>query len=204
MLNELKSERYKRVVQSISYLPHFISTVVVVGMLVTLLAGDGVVNNALEKWSLGPFQFLLQPQYFRTIYIASNIWQSIGWGSIIYLAALSNVNPQLYEAAIMDGAGRFKQLIHITLPSIAPTISIMFILQMGKIMSTSFQKILLLMNGTNMVVSDVISTYVYRRGILGAEFSYSTAVGMFESVIAVIFVVSTNAISRKVGDTSLW
>jgi len=204
LMNELKFPGFKKAVQTISYLPHFISTVVVVGMLVNFLSTDGLVNRLLGHLNLGPFQFLTEIRYFRSLYIVSEIWQTAGWSSIIYLSALSAVDVQLYEAATVDGAGRFRQLVHITLSGIAPTISIMFILQTGQMMTVSFQKILLLLNGPIMPVADVISTYVYRQGILGADFSYSTGVGLFQSVISVLFVVVTNAISRKIGETSLW
>lgn len=203
-INELNSKKFQRVVQSITYLPHFISTVVICGMLISFLSTDGLINRILAVFNLGPYQFLIQPKYFRTIYIASNIWQGAGWSSIIYLASLSNIDTQLYEAATIDGANRWQRTRHVTIPGIMPTISILFILETGKIMDVAFQKILLLSNGSNMEVSDVIETYVYRRGILGADFSYSTGVGLFQSVIGLIFVLTSNAISRKVSEYSLW
>lgn len=203
-INELNSKKFQRVVQSITYLPHFISTVVICGMLISFLSTDGLINRILAVFNLGPYQFLIQPKYFRIIYIASNIWQGAGWSSIIYLASLSNIDTQLYEAATIDGANRWQRTRHVTIPGIMPTISILFILETGKIMDVAFQKILLLSNGSNMEVSDVIETYVYRRGILGADFSYSTGVGLFQSVIGLIFVLTSNAISRKVSEYSLW
>lgn len=204
LMNEMKSQRFKRITQTMSYLPHFLSVVVVVGMLSTFLSSTGIVNQLMGLFGKGPFAFLTEARYFRTVYIASGIWQSVGWGSIIYLAALSSVDVELYEAARIDGAGRWKQALHITLPGIAPTITIMLILETGRIMNVSFQKILLLMNGSNMEVADVISTYVYRRGINDADFSYATGVGLFQSLIALVFVVGCNAISRRVSETSLW
>lgn len=204
MLNEVTNNKFKKLVQTISYLPHFLSVVVVVGMLSTFLSTDGVVNEVLGFFGLGPYRFLSEPKYFRSVYIASGIWQSAGWGSIIYLSALSAVEAELYEAAQIDGANRWKQMLHVTLPGIAPTITIMFILETGNIMNVSFQKILLMMTSSNQVVSDVISTYEYRVGIQEANFSYATGVGLFKSLVALIFVTTANFISRRVGETSLW
>ena len=204
LLNEVASNRYKRVVQTVTYLPHFLSTVVVVGMMNTMFSSSGIVNELLGKIGLGPYAFLNDAQYFRPMYIGSNIWQNIGWDSIIFLAALSGLDQALYEAARIDGAGRWKQTIHITIPGILPTIVIMLILAMGKIMNVSYQKILLMMTGSNQSVSDVISTYVYRRGITKADFSYATAVGLFQSLVSLVFVTATNWISRKTTETSLW
>ena len=204
LLNEVASNRYKRVVQTVTYLPHFLSTVVVVGMMNTMFSSSGIVNELLGKIVLGPFAFLNDAQYFRPMYIGSNIWQNIGWDSIIFLAALSGLDQALYEAARIDGAGRWKQTIHITIPGILPTIVIMLILAMGKIMNVSYQKILLMMTGSNQSVSDVISTYVYRRGITKADFSYATAVGLFQSLVSLVFVTTTNWISRRTTETSLW
>ena len=204
LLNEVASNRYKRVVQTVTYLPHFLSMVVVVGMMNTMFSSSGIVNELLGKIGLGPFAFLNDAQYFRPMYIGSNIWQNIGWDSIIFLAALSGLDQALYEAARIDGAGRWKQTIHITIPGILPTIVIMLILAMGKIMNVSYQKILLMMTGSNQSVSDVISTYVYRRGITKADFSYATAVGLFQSLVSLVFVTTTNWISRRTTETSLW
>ena len=204
LLNEVASNRYKRVVQTVTYLPHFLSTVVVVGMMNSMFSSSGIVNELLGKLGLGPYAFLNDAQYFRHMYIGSNIWQNIGWDSIIFLAALSGLDQALYEAARIDGAGRWKQTIHITIPGILPTIVIMLILAMGKIMNVSYQKILLMMTGSNQSVSDVISTYVYRRGITKADFSYATAVGLFQSLVSLVFVTTTNWISRRTTETSLW
>ena len=204
LLNEVASNRYKRVVQTVTYLPHFLSTVVVVGMMNSMFSSSGIVNELLGKLGMGPYAFLNDAQYFRPMYIGSNVWQNIGWDSIIFLAALSGLDQALYEAARIDGAGRWKQTIHITIPGILPTIVIMLILAMGKIMNVSYQKILLMMTGSNQSVSDVISTYVYRRGITKADFSYATAVGLFQSLVSLVFVTATNWISRKTTETSLW
>ena len=204
LLNEVASSKYKRIVQTITYLPHFLSTVVVVGMMTSMFNSTGIVNELLGKLGIGPIQFLNDAQYFRPMYIGSNVWQGIGWDSIIFLSALAGLDMELYEAARIDGAGRWKQTIHITLPGILPTIIIMLILAMGRILNVSYQKILLMMTGSSQSVSDVISTYVYRRGITKADFSYATAVNLFQSLVSLVFVAATNWISRKTSETSLW
>ncbi|HML45737.1 MAG TPA: ABC transporter permease subunit [Clostridia bacterium] len=204
LLNELKSEKYKRLVQSISYMPHFISTVVICGMITNFLANDGFVNNILAGMGYARIQFLMKPGYFRTIFIGSGIWQGIGWGSIIYLAAISGVDVQLYEAAIIDGAGRFRQALHVTIPAILPTVTIMLIMAVGGLMSSGAEKILLLYNGSTYETADVIATYVYRQGIESANYSYSTAVGIFSSVIGMLFLYGANFVSRAVSENSLW
>ena len=204
LLNEITSAHYKRMVQTITYLPHFLSTVVVVGMMNSMFNSTGIVNEILSAMGLDKIAFLNDAQYFRPMYIGSNIWQNVGWDSIIFLSALSGLDMNLYEAARIDGAGRWKQTLHITIPGILPTIIIMLILAMGKIMNVSYQKVLLMMTGSNQSVSDVISTYVYRRGITKADFSYATAVNLFQSLISLLFVGVTNWISRKTSETSLW
>lgn len=204
LLNELSRQWFKRLVQTISYLPHFLSTVVICGMIINFMNTDGLINQALQYFGHEPVKFLLMPDWFRTIYIGSEIWAGIGWGSIIYLAALTSLDPQIYEAATMDGANRWQQTIHITLPGIAPVITIMFLLTLGNIMSVGFEKILLLYTGPTYETADVISTYVYRRGLINSDFSYATAVGLFQSIIALCFVSTANYISRKLSATSLW
>jgi putative aldouronate transport system permease protein len=204
LLNELKHQVFKRFVQTVSYLPHFLSTVVVVGMIVNFLAHDGLINQFLAVFGLEPLHFLMMPEWFRTIYISSEVWQGIGWGSIIYLAALTSIDPHLFEAATIDGANRWKQTLHITLPGIAPTIIILLLFNIGAVMSVSFEKVLLLSNGSNFETSDVIATYVYRRGLVSSDFSYATAVGLFNSVIAIILLTIGNTLSKKVSETSLW
>ena len=204
LLNELMHPGYKRLVQTVTYLPHFLSTVVVVGMMNSMFNSSGIVNQMIASMGMDKINFLNDAQYFRPMYIGSNIWQGIGWDSIIFLSALSGLDMQLYEAAKIDGAGRWKQTLHVTLPGILPTIIIMLILAMGRIMNVSYQKILLMMTGTNQSVSDVISTYVYRRGITKADFSYATAVNLFQSLVSLLFVSVTNWISRKTSETSLW
>lgn len=204
LLNEIRRTWFKKFVQSFSYLPHFLSTVVVCGMLVNFLATDGVVNRVIKGLGGHPIQFLMLPEWFRTIYVSSEIWQKIGWGSIIYLAALTGIEQNLYEAARMDGANRWKQMWHITLPSITPVISILFLLTLGEIMSVGYEKIILLYNGATYETADVISTFVYRRGLVGADFSYAAAVGLFQSVMALILIYLANTAARKAGATSLW
>jgi putative aldouronate transport system permease protein len=191
-------------VQSVSYLPHFLSTVVICGIVVNFLATDGLVNKLFAYMGREPVQYLMLADWFRTIYISSEIWQRIGWGSIIFLAALTGVDPHLYEAAKLDGANRLKQTWHITIPGIAPVISILFLLTLGEIMTIGFEKILLLYTGPTYETADVISTYVYRRGLLGADFSYGTAVGLFQSIIALVLIALANKTARKIGATSLW
>ncbi len=204
LLNEVSSSAYKRVVQTVTYLPHFLSTVVVVGMMNVMFNSSGIVNQAIASMGGDKIAFLNDAQYFRPMYIGSNIWQGIGWDSIIFLSALAGLDMELYEAARIDGAGRWKQTLHITIPGILPTIIIMLILAMGRIMNVSYQKILLMMTGSNQSVSDVISTYVYRRGITKADFSYATAVNLFQSLVSLFFVGVTNYISRRTSETSLW
>ncbi|MFS0724116.1 ABC transporter permease [Paenibacillus sp. 1P07SE] len=204
LLNELRHVLFKRFVQTVSYLPHFLSTVVVAGMIVNFGSFEGLINQFLGLFGVEPIHFLMMPEWFRTIYITSEIWQGIGWGSIIYLAALSGIDSQLYEAAKIDGAGRWRQMWHVTLPGIAPTIIIMLLFSIGAIMAVSFEKVLLLSNGSNFETSDVIATYVYRRGLVSSDFSYATAVGLFNSVVALIFLTTANYLSRKYSETSLW
>ena len=204
LMNELTGRRFKRIVQSISYMPHFISVVVVAGLILNFCQSDGVLNAILGLVGIKAQPFLTDPKYFQPVYVASSIWQGIGWGSIIYLASLMSVDPQLYEQATVDGAGRFRQLIHITLPGIAPTIIIMLILRLGRMMSVGFEKVLLLYNPMVYETADVISTFVYRQGLLLQDFSYASAVFLFNSVINFALVVLANQISRKVSETSLW
>ena len=204
LLNELRSEKFKRFVQTASYLPHFISLVVVCGMIVTFVATDGVVNEIVRFFGGKPFPWLMAPEWFRTIEIVSRIWQGTGWTSIIYLAALSAIGPQLYEAAVIDGANRWQRLIHITVPGIAPTIIIMLLLRMGTLLTVDYQKILLLYTGATYETADVLGTYIYRRGLIGADFSYATAIGVFQSVVGLVFIVGSNWIAKRVSETSLW
>nr|WP_246320638.1 ABC transporter permease subunit [Paenibacillus qinlingensis] len=204
LLNELRSALFKRIVQSITYLPYFISLVVVVGLMVDFLARDGLINNVMALFGLEKLAYLSESGWFRTLFISSGIWQNIGWGTIIYLAAMANIDPALYEAAKVDGANRFKQVVHITLPGIMPTILILLILQIGNLMSINSDKILLMYNTATYNTADVIGTYVYRKGILEASFSYSAAIGLFNSVINFILLVLANSLSKRITETKLW
>lgn len=206
-LNYLMNTRYKKVVQMVTYAPHFISTVVICGLIVQLLdVNYGMVNNAAVLLGGHRINFMGVPAYFKSIYVWSGVWQSTGWGSIIYLAALAGVDPQLHEAAIMDGASKFKRVLHVDLPCIAPTIIILLIMNIGQAMNVGFQKILLLQNSLNRETSEVIDTYVYNVGIASGlpNFSYVTAIGMFKSVINLVLIVGANRLARKLSDTSLW
>ncbi|NOU66404.1 sugar ABC transporter permease [Paenibacillus qinlingensis] len=205
LMNELRSSIYKRFVQTVSYLPHFLSGVVVSSMIVLMLSpSTGWINHALQAMGLPAINFLQKAEWFRTIYVSSEIWQQVGWGSILFLAALTTIDPQLYEAAKMDGASRWKQTWNVTLPGIAPTIVIMFILQIGHVLEIGFEKVFLLSNPATYDTSDVISTYVYRVGVLQGSFSYATAIDLFMGVIGFLLVYTSNQISRRLGETSLW
>ncbi len=205
LLNELRYPRFKRVVQTISYMPYFLSVVIVVGMLKDLVSTtDGPINAIITSLGGRRINFLTNPAWFRTLYIGSGIWAGVGFSSIIYLAAMSGINPEMYEAAVIDGASRMQQIWYITLPSIAPTITILFILAVGGILGNDFQKILLLYNPRVYSTADVVSTYVYRSGIEGSSFSYSAAPGLLLNVVSLIFLVAANWVSRKVGETSLF
>lgn len=204
-MNELRSDKFKRTVQTVTYLPHFISLVVVTGMVKDFVSTYGIINDVRVAFGAADrVPMLARPEYFRPIYIISGIWQSIGWGSIIYLAALSGIDQELYEAAGIDGAGRWKKALHITIPSIAPTIIIMLILRVGQIMNVGYEKIILLYTQSTYETADVISSYVYRMGLLNMDLSYSAAIGLFNSAISFLLVIITNAISRRVSETSLW
>lgn len=204
LLNELRSDKYKRFVQTVSYLPHFISVVVVVGFIRDFFSQNGLVNNMLYNIGIEPISFLVDPGWFRPLYVGSGIWQGVGWGSIIYLAAISAIDLQLYEAAIIDGAGRFRKIASITLPSIAPTIIILLIFRVGGMMSVGFEKVFLMYNPSTYETADVISTFVYRSGLQNAQYSYSAAIGLFNNIINFLLLVTTNYISRTVSETSLW
>ncbi|ELX13233.1 protein LplB [Janthinobacterium sp. HH01] len=204
LMNELTSLRFKQFVQTVTYLPHFISVVVVSGMVLDFLARDGVLTNMLVALGAAPDAVMNNPDWFRRIYVGSEIWQSIGWGSIIYLASLAGINPSLYEAARIDGANRWQQLLHITLPGLLPITMTLLILRLGQLMSVGFEKIILLYNPSTYETADVISTYVYRHGILDANYSYAAAVGLFNSAIALVLLVAANALSRRWSGNSIW
>ncbi len=202
LITELRWNPFKRLVQTVTYLPHFISVVVVVGMLFDFFARDGLVNEMLA--STPPTAFMQSPEWFRQLFVGSGIWQHVGWGSIVYLAAIATVDPTLYEAAKVDGANRFQQIRHITIPGIMPTIIILLILRMGTMMTVGYEKIILMYNPLTYETADVISTYVFRRGILQADFGFSAAVGLFNSVINFALLIAANKISRRVTETGLW
>jgi putative aldouronate transport system permease protein len=204
LLNEIRQERFKRMVQTASYLPHFISLVVVCGMVVTFLASDGPINSIITFFGGQSIQWLQRPEWFRPIYIISGIWQDAGWTSVIYLAALTGINPDLYEAAVMDGANRFQRLLYITIPGIAPTVMIMFLLRVGQLLTMDFQRVLLLYTPSTYETADILGTYIYRRGIIGADFSFATAIGLFQSLVGLVFLLGSNSIAKKLGQTSLW
>lgn len=205
MINELQNLRFKKTVQMLTYAPHFISTVVVCGMVYLFFnMTTGLVNNIIEFIGLERVEFLLEAKYFRSLYIWSGVWQNLGWSTIIYLAALSGVSPELVEAARIDGANRFKIVRHINIPHILPTITILFIMRCGSILSVGFEKIFLLQNSMNLSVSQVISTYVYNVGLISAQYSYSSAISLFNTVINISFLIVTNIIIKKLTDISLW
>ena len=204
MFNEVGNMVFKKVSQTISYLPYFISTVVIVGLVKDFCSVDGVINGIREFFGLNAVSFMTDPKYFRTIFIASNIWQGLGWGTIVYLAALSGVDPQLHEAATLDGANRWQRIRYVSWPAIVPTTTIMLILESGKIISSDFTKVLLLYNESTYETADIIGTYVYREGILGGKFEYTTAIGLLTSLFSFIFLITANFLSKKISDNSLW
>lgn len=204
LLNELVRIRTKKFVQTVSYLPHFISMVIVAGMTKELLSMSGPINTLLANLGFEKIAFISLPQWFPTIYVSSGIWQGLGWGTILYLAAMTSINTDLYEAAKVDGANRLRLAWHVTIPGILPTIMTLLILDIGGILGANFEKILLLYNPLTYESADVISTYVYRMGITGGNFSYATAVGLFEGVIGLILVTSANYISKKTTNSGLW
>jgi len=205
MIHEVRQKKLQQWVQTILYAPHFLSTVVVVGLLFIFLSSEtGLVNHLLGALGLEPIAFLTDPLWFKHVYVLSGVWQQMGWNSIIYLAALAAIDPHLHEAAQMDGASRLRRIWHIQLPGLRPTMIILLILNMGSVLGVGFEKIYLLQNALNMQASDVIATHVYRSGILGAEYGFSAAIGLFNSVINFAILVTVNAIARRVSETSLW
>lgn len=204
LLNEVFHLRFKKIIQTISYLPHFISTVVISGMILQFVSTNGFITNLLTFLGFEHKNLLTNPSYFRPIYVISEIWQGIGWGSIIYIAAIAGISAELYEAAKIDGAGRFKQVLHVTIPGILPTIITMLILRIGNMMSLGYEKIILIYNSSIYETADVISTYVYRKGLVDMDYSFSTAVGLFNSVINLVLLFSANKICKKLTDSSLW
>ena len=205
VLNEFKDGLFKRGIQTVSYFPHFVSLVVTCGMIINFLSPSGGIFNDIIKMMGGkPINFLGKPQYFRTIYVASGIWQGLGWNSIIYIAALTGIDPQLYEAARIDGAGRWAQVFHVSIPSIIGTIIILLILSVGNIMSVGYEKIILLYSAATYETADVISTYVFRQGLQSAQYSFSAAVGFFNSAINLMLLVVMNQIARRTTGQGIW
>jgi len=204
LLNEVKWLKLKKFVQNITYFPHFVSVIVVAGMITIFTSPDGFINVVRGWFGLEPANLLTESAYFKSIYVISHVWQHTGWTAIIYIAALAGINPELYEAATMDGASKLKQMLHVSIPGILTTILILFVLQIGSLLDVGFQKILLLQNSLNMESSDVISTYVYRTGILQGNYSLSTAVGLFNTLINVTLLVTANQIIKRLTNNSLW
>lgn len=204
LLNEVRVLWFKKSVQTITYMPHFISTVIVSSLILTFVSSDGLINAIRGLFGGEPISFMTEPKYFYTIFVTAGIWQNIGWNSIIYIATMSSVDMELYEAATIDGAGRFKQALHITLPGISETIVILLIMRVGKMLSLGYEQIILLYNPSIYETADVISTYVYRRGLLEGDYSYSAAVGIFNSVINFALLMFSNAVSKKLKGSGLW
>ena len=204
-LNEISNYRFKKIAQSVSYLPHFVSWVVVSGIIIEFLSPSrGPINILLQNLGMEPIFFVAEPKYFRGVLVLSDLWKSVGWGSIVYLAAVTSVDPTLYEAAEMDGAGRIKKIIHVTIPALAPIITVMFIMESGKILNDSFEQVYNFLTPSTYAVGDVISTFVYRMGIQKMQYSFTTAVDLFKNIISFMLVVMTNYIARKTNDYALW
>ncbi|GGN51002.1 putative aldouronate transport system permease protein [Actinoplanes campanulatus] len=204
LLNEVRTRWLKGFVQTISYLPHFLSIVVIAGLIFQTLAVDGVVNQGMRALGQDPVAFMQDPAWFRTIYVSSEVWQTVGWGTILYLAALTTIDSDLYEQAKVDGANRWRQTWHVTLPGIRPTMITLLILNIGTFLAVGFEKILLLYNPLTYSTADVVATYLYRVGIVSGSFSYAAAIGLFESLIGLALVLGANTISRRTVGTSLW
>ncbi|MDR2895359.1 MAG: ABC transporter permease subunit [Propionibacteriaceae bacterium] len=207
LLNELRSRRVKRFVQTISYLPHFLSIVLVAGLILQLTASNGLINSVLQGLGLidSPILFMQDPGWFRPVYVISQIWQTVGWGTILYLAALTTIDDQLYEAAAIDGASRWRQTWHITLPGIRPTMIVLLVLNIGSFLGVGFEKIILIYNPATYQTGDVLSTYLYRVGLgMVPQYSLATAIGLFQSVIGLILIISSNLLSKRLTEASLW
>lgn len=204
LLNEVRSRYFKKLVQTISYLPHFLSIVIIAGMLMQLLSLEGTINQIVRAVGGEAIPFLQLPEWFRMVYVSSEVWQTVGWGTILYLAALTSVDSALYEASRIDGANRWQQTWHVTLPGVRPTMVTLLILNIGSFLTVGFEKILLLYNPLTYPTADVISTYLYRVGLEANNFSYAAAIGMFEAIIGLTLILSANAISRRTVGTSLW
>ena len=204
LLNEVRIRWFKRLVQTVSYLPHFMSIVIVAGMIFQIFSVQGTINQLISVVGVDPVNFMQDADWFRTIYISSEVWQTVGWGTILYLAALTTIDTQLYESARIDGANRLQQTWHITLVGIRPTMITLLVLNIGTFLAVGFEKVLLIYNPLTYPTADVISTYLYRIGIESSNFSYATAIGLFESVIGLVLVLGANEISKRAVGTSLW
>lgn len=205
ILNELVFKRFKRITQTIAYMPHFLSWVIIYGLALQLFAPtNGLINMVVQNLGFEPIPFLNESNHWVATYIFLGVWQSFGWNSIVYLAAIAGINPELYEAASVDGAGRFKKMWHITLPGIKPTIVVLLIMSLGNILGSGFDRPFALQNNLVMDVANVLSTFVYKNGIKGLQFSLTTAVGFFQSIICVFFLLLANWISRKLGERGIW
>ena len=205
MLNQVSNLKFKKFVQTVSYAPHFISVVVMVSMMFCMFSTtNGIITRFLKLFGLGPYPITTQAKYFRALYVGSDIWQNMGFSAIIYIAALSAISPELHEAALIDGANKAQRVWHIDIPGILPTITILLILRSGSIMSVGFQKVYLMQTSLNLSKSEIISTYVYKVGLENGDYSFSTAVGLFNSVVNFILIISVNAITRRLSETSLW
>ena len=204
-LNHVNKQGFKRVVQTVTYAPHFISTVTMVGMILIFLSpSSGLIPKVIGLVGVDPPMLMGEPRWFKTIYVLSEVWQRSGWSAIVYLAALAGISPELYEAAIMDGATKLRRIWHIDIPGIMPTAVVLLILNMGNVMSVGFEKAFLMQNNANLEASEIIATYVYKVGLLGAQYSFSTAVGLFNSVINLLLIIVVNRIARRFSETSLW
>lgn len=204
MINALKNRRFQGVVKTVLYAPHFISVVVLVGMLHIFFGEYGLVNSIIEAFGGENISFFLEESWFRPLFIGSGNWQDMGWSAIIYLAALAGVDPQVHEAAIVDGATRWQRILHVDLPAIFPTVSVMLILSIGSIMGVGHEKVLLMQTGANLGVSEIISTYVYKAGLIDYDYGYAAAIGLFNSVINVVLLVFANTMAKKFSENSLW
>jgi putative aldouronate transport system permease protein len=205
LINEVRNTAFKRTVQTISYLPHFLSMVIVAGLVYTVLGVQGgLINQIVRSFGGEPQNFLGDPKYFRSILVTTSVWQTVGWGSILYLAAMANLNPELYEAAMIDGANKWQQIWAVTLPGISYVIVILLIFRMGELLDAGFEQVLLLYSPSVYEVADIIDTYVYRSGLLNLKYSFATAVGLFKSIVALVLLLGANKIAHRLGHTGIW
>lgn len=205
LLNEIRKMAFKRTIQTIVYLPHFLSWVIVGGLVLNFLSPhSGLLNSVIQELGGKPIYFMMDPKYFRTIVVTSGIWKDVGWGTIIYLAAMASIDKQLYEAAEVDGAGRFRQAVNITLPALLPTIMVLLLLQISGILDLGFEQIYILLNPMVTNVGDVFDTFIYRVGLVGGQFSYTTAIGLFKSIVSFILIVGANKLSKKLTGSSIY